>query len=147
RVDLMLRLALSGFHSGRSADSLRWASEAIRLDPKGYFNVVARRVAALAAADLGKLDDAEQYAAQALSRAPHPHARADALALLASYALRRGDLDKAERIAREAELLAPGSKPMPWLVIAQTMAHRGHIAQSIQTREHAYSINEGHGAA
>ncbi len=139
---LMMRLVLSSFNAGRPTDSLRWATATIDLDPEGPMSVKARRMAAVACANLGRLDDAERHVRKAIELASSANERAQSLALSSDYLMRRGDLDGAERVASEADALCSGKTRLPWIVKGTVAAKRGRLAEAIEVFEHARSINE-----
>jgi tetratricopeptide (TPR) repeat protein len=143
-VQLMMQLVLSTFNAGRPADTLRWAEAVIGLDPDGFMVPHARRMAAVACSNLGRLEDAERHSRIGVELAPSPEQRAETLALLGDYVMRRGDLDGAERIAREAEAMLPGQKRMPWLIIAQVERERDRLEEAIRAREKAKTVEVGH---
>jgi len=143
-AELMMRLVLSSFNAGRPADSLRWAEAVIAIDAHSTLVDSARRMAAVACSNMGRLDEAERHVQLAAQRAPSDEKRAESLALLGSYMMRRGDLDQAERSAREAEAINPGKKRMPWIVIGLVAKERGHVEDAIRALECANTIHEGH---
>jgi tetratricopeptide (TPR) repeat protein len=143
RTELMMHLALSSFNAGRPADTLRWAEAVIDCDPQSRLIGSARRMAAVACANLGRLTDAEQHGQVAAELATTAEQRARSLALLAGYLVRRGDLPRAEQLAREADALVPGKTRVPWAVIGEVEKARGHYEAAISALERAISIPEG----
>jgi tetratricopeptide (TPR) repeat protein len=144
RSALMMHLVLSSIQAGRPADTVRWAEAVIGHDPHGQLIDKARRMAAVACANLGRLDDAERHARAAVELAGTAEKRAEALALLADYVMRRGNLDEAERIAREADAVLRGQKRMPWLILGMIEKERGRLEEAIRALEHVNTISPGH---
>jgi tetratricopeptide (TPR) repeat protein len=144
RAQLMMRLVLSTFNAGRPADTLRWAEAVLVFDPDGPMNPMARRMAALACSNLGRLDEAERHLLVGLERSGDPTHRVESLALLGGYLFRRGDLDGAERTAREAEAILPDRRRTTWTVIAEVERARGHLEAAVRALEHAKTISMGH---
>jgi tetratricopeptide (TPR) repeat protein len=143
RVGLMMHLALSSFNAGCPADMLRWADAVISIDPGGPREHQARRLAAIACSNLGRLQDAERHARSAWDRAQTPKQCAEAMALLGEYVMRSGDLDGAERIALEAEAILPGGSRTPWIVLSLIQRERSRFQPAIEALERARTIPIG----
>jgi tetratricopeptide (TPR) repeat protein len=144
RLELMMHLVLSAYNAGRPADSLRWAESIIETDPEWKLIDSARRMAAIACSNLGRLGDAERHVRVAVDHAKAPEKRAESMALLAEYVMRRGNLVEAEKIAREAEALNPGKKRVPWAVIGSVKKEQGQFEEAIAAYERMNTIAEGH---
>jgi tetratricopeptide (TPR) repeat protein len=144
RLELMMHLVLSSFNAGRPADTLRWAEAVIETDPEWKLIDTARRMAAIACSNLGRLADAEKHVRVAVDLAKSPEKRADSMGLLAEYVMRRGNLIEAEKIAREAEALNPRKKGVPWAVIGEIKKEQGLLEEAIAAFEHMDSVGEGH---
>jgi tetratricopeptide (TPR) repeat protein len=144
RTELMMHLVLSSFNAGRPADTLLWAEKLIAEDPSSPRTDAARRMAAIACNNMGRLHDAERYARLAAEMAPTPEKRAESLALLGDYVMRRGDLIEAERLAHQAEALNPGKKRVPWALLASIKKEQGLYREAIAASEHGNNIPGGH---
>ena len=144
RLELMMHMVLSSFNAGRPADTLRWAETIIETDPEWKLIDGARRMAAVACNNLGRLADAEKHVRVAIELAKSPEKRAESMALLAEYVMRRGNLIEAEKIAREAAALDHGRKRVAWAVIGSIKKEQGLLEEAVAAYEHMDSIVEGH---
>ncbi|HEX7377607.1 MAG TPA: tetratricopeptide repeat protein, partial [Pirellulales bacterium] len=138
RIECMTHLVLSAFNSGRPADCLRWAGDAIALGANGKFLLATHRMAGVACGNLGRLDESEQHFRQAYDAAiaeNNTPAAAEILASLADCLRKRGELVDALEICDKSAAMHPKASRMALGIKSMVLRDLGRYDEALAALE------------